>query len=77
MHLSRQCRCKLVLVGRSPLSENIQSKLNPLRINGAEAMYIQADTTVQAEMKQAVLQIRDQYGEITGYFTVQELPKTS
>ncbi|XNR06503.1 SDR family NAD(P)-dependent oxidoreductase [Paenibacillus amylolyticus] len=68
VHLSRQCRCKLVLIGRSLLSENIQRKLNSLHINGAEAMYIQADTTVLAEMKQAVLQIRDQYGEITGVF---------
>ncbi|WP_419888930.1 SDR family NAD(P)-dependent oxidoreductase [Paenibacillus xylanexedens] len=68
VHLSRECRCKLVLVGRSPLNENILSKLNPLRINGAETMYIQADTTVLAEMEQAVLQIRDQYGEITGVF---------
>ncbi|MBT2282522.1 SDR family NAD(P)-dependent oxidoreductase [Paenibacillus polymyxa] len=68
VHLSRQCRCKLVLIGRSPLNENIQRKLNPLRINGAEAMYIQADTTVQAELEKAVLKIRDQYGGITGVF---------
>ncbi|YCI17588.1 SDR family NAD(P)-dependent oxidoreductase [Paenibacillus sp. Z3-2] len=68
VHLSRRCKCKLVLVGRSPLNENIQSKLNPLRINGAEAIYIQADTTVQAELEQAVLQIRDQYSGITGVF---------
>lgn len=67
-HLSRQSMCKLVLIGRSPLDERIRNRLIPLYRDGTEVEYIQVDLTNQDELEQAVRQIRETHGEITGIF---------
>ena len=65
-HLARSCKAKLVLVGRSPLSDALRERLDGLRALGAEPLYVAADIGSEAGTSQAVAAARDAFGRIDG-----------
>ncbi|MBL8261487.1 MAG: SDR family NAD(P)-dependent oxidoreductase [Xanthomonadaceae bacterium] len=65
-HLARTCKAKLVLVGRSPLSEALRERLDGLRALGAEPLYVAADVGQEAGAAQAVAAARDAFGRVHG-----------
>lgn len=65
-HLARNCKAKLVLVGRSPLSDALRERLDGLRALGAEPLYLAADIGSEAGTLQAVAAAREAFGRIDG-----------
>lgn len=65
-HLARSCKAKLVLVGRSPLSDALRERLDGLRALGAEPLYVAADIGSEAGTSQAVAAAREAFGRIDG-----------
>jgi acyl transferase domain-containing protein/acyl carrier protein len=64
-YLARNCRARLLLMGRSPQDERIDAKLAELRSLGGEAFYIRADIATPAGAA-AVFAARRRYGGIDG-----------
>lgn len=65
-HLARTCRAKLVLVGRSPISDALRERLDGLRVLGAEPLYVAADVGSEAGARQALAAAREAFGRIHG-----------
>jgi len=65
-HLARTCRARLVLVGRSPLSDALRARLDDLRALGADPRYVAADVGTEAGSQQAVAAAREAFGRIDG-----------
>ncbi len=53
-YLAFQTKCRLVLTGRSPLSDHIRKKLRRLEDAGSSAVYVQADITNKEEAEYVV-----------------------
>jgi len=64
--ISQKIKARLVLVGRSKLSVEKQQHISQLQKNGNEILYLQADVTNLAKMKEVVTSIKHQYGAING-----------
>ncbi len=64
--LARTCKARLVLSGRSPLSPELESRLDALRKHGAEVLYVQADVSLREEAERWVNEARQRFGVIHG-----------
>ncbi|MBO0856872.1 MAG: SDR family NAD(P)-dependent oxidoreductase [Chloracidobacterium sp.] len=64
--LAQEKSARIALVGRSELSAEIRAKLESLKKIGAEAIYLKADVTKQAEVEAVVNQIKTRFGRING-----------
>lgn len=65
-YLAKKSGGKIVLAGRSGMSDEISAKLDRIRGLGAEAIYLQSDISVKEEAERLVEQIRDRFGGING-----------
>ncbi|MCX2763650.1 SDR family NAD(P)-dependent oxidoreductase [Aquimarina muelleri] len=65
-YLAIQCKARLVLTGRSKLSEERQIKLDQLKEKGAEVVYISADVSKYTEVKSLIKKTKTKFGEING-----------
>ncbi|MFF7856439.1 amino acid adenylation domain-containing protein [Streptomyces sp. NPDC007904] len=65
-HLARRYRARLLLVGRSPAGERVESLLTELAGLGAQARYVSADIAVPGAVERAVAACRAAFGEPDG-----------
>jgi acyl transferase domain-containing protein/tryptophanase/acyl carrier protein len=64
--LARQYKARLILTGRSPLSEEGEARLEELRKAGAEVLYLQADVSRREDVENLLNEIRARFEEING-----------
>lgn len=64
--LARTFRARLVLSGRSPMSPELESRLDALRERGAEVLYVQADVSRREDAERWVNEARQRFGAIHG-----------
>nr|ADA69237.1 trans-AT polyketide synthase [Nostoc sp. 'Peltigera membranacea cyanobiont'] len=65
-YLSEKYRAQIVWIGRSPLNETIQQKLEAIANLGPMPRYISADATSQEELQHAYEQIKREFGSVQG-----------
>ncbi|MDT8977374.1 SDR family NAD(P)-dependent oxidoreductase [Paenibacillus sp. chi10] len=65
-HLAEQFKAKLVLVGRSQLTAETESKLRALEMSGAEVMYVAADVSKREDVIELVRTIKSKFSQING-----------
>lgn len=65
-YLSEKYRAQIVWIGRSPLNETIQKKLEAIASLGPMPRYISADATSQQELQHASEQIKREFGQVQG-----------
>nr|MDH3076823.1 SDR family NAD(P)-dependent oxidoreductase [Bacillus velezensis] len=65
-YLAFQTKCRLVLTGRSPLSDHIRKQLRRLEDAGSSAVYVQADITNKEEAEYVVKKAKTSYGKVNG-----------
>ncbi|MCY9109397.1 SDR family NAD(P)-dependent oxidoreductase [Bacillus atrophaeus] len=65
-YISEQVQANLVLIGRSPLDKEREEKLNQIRENGSEVLYLQADALNLESMQQAINKAKEKFGVING-----------
>ncbi|MEX3525941.1 MAG: SDR family NAD(P)-dependent oxidoreductase [Burkholderia sp.] len=63
-HLAAGRRCQLVLVGRSPLEGARQAAVQALQDAGSEVLYLAADVTDPAAMREVVTRAKARFGGI-------------
>ncbi len=64
--LAQQCQARLVLVGRSQPSPRISTKLDMIRQQGAEVVYLAADIANAEDVHQVVTEAKIRFGRIDG-----------
>lgn len=64
--LAKQCKARLVLTGRSSLSNERQVRLEELTKFGAEVLYLPADVSNRQDVDNLVNECRSRFGEIHG-----------
>ncbi|MBF0225156.1 MAG: SDR family NAD(P)-dependent oxidoreductase [Desulfobacterales bacterium] len=65
-YLAEKYKARLILIGRSELSTNKKEIIDELNQNGAEAIYIKADTSDIESMTKAVNTAKSKFGAING-----------
>lgn len=65
-YIAKKTKGKLVLVGRSFLTEELKQKIQVIEAFGAEVMYIQADISKSKDTKRVVRQTKLRFGTING-----------
>ncbi|MBB4952061.1 amino acid adenylation domain-containing protein [Agrobacterium vitis] len=65
-YLARTYGAKLVLCGRSPLSEAKALVLDDLRQKGGSVLYVQADIAVLSDTERLLAEAREQFGALHG-----------
>ncbi|MCX8128558.1 MAG: SDR family NAD(P)-dependent oxidoreductase [Clostridia bacterium] len=65
-YLAKTQSANLILTGRSPMSEKIQSKINHLEGLGSKALYIQADVCDLNGMGKGLKLAEERYGKLHG-----------
>ncbi len=65
-HIASTVGAKLILVGRSGASSEIERKLNRLEKKGSEAIYISSDVTDEKDVKLLIAKIKSRFPEIHG-----------
>jgi acyl transferase domain-containing protein/acyl-CoA synthetase (AMP-forming)/AMP-acid ligase II/tryptophanase/acyl carrier protein len=65
-HLAVTAQARLLLVGRSPLSDAGRARLDELARLGGEAAFVQADVSDLGQMQAAVDEARRRYGALDG-----------
>ncbi|MCP4698377.1 MAG: SDR family NAD(P)-dependent oxidoreductase, partial [Gammaproteobacteria bacterium] len=65
-YLARHYQARLVLTGRSELSEEKSQPLDSLKQLGAEVLYIAADVADQQAATQLIARTKEQYGALNG-----------
>lgn len=64
--LAREYKARLVLTGRSKLSEEREAKLDQLRKAGAEVLYVLADVSNREDVGNLIKECKARFGEING-----------
>ncbi|HET9277139.1 MAG TPA: SDR family NAD(P)-dependent oxidoreductase, partial [Flavitalea sp.] len=65
-YLAENVNAKLVLTGRSELTEERKSKIFQIEKKGGEAFYVQADATSIDDMQEVISQTKSRFGRIDG-----------
>lgn len=65
-HLAKTHSAKLILLGRSPANEKIESKIKELASLGGEAIYQPADVARRVDIKAAIKVAKSHFGGING-----------
>jgi acyl transferase domain-containing protein/tryptophanase/acyl carrier protein len=65
-YLAGQCKARLILTGRSALSDERKTSLDELTKAGAEVIYVQADVSNYKDVEALVKEARSKFGEING-----------
>ncbi|HEX8611490.1 MAG TPA: SDR family NAD(P)-dependent oxidoreductase [Telluria sp.] len=64
--LAGECKARLVLTGRSRLSDEQEAKLDTLRSLGAQVMYVAADVADPAHVERLIADTRARFGALNG-----------
>ncbi|MEA2491981.1 MAG: polyketide synthase PksN, partial [Acidobacteriota bacterium] len=64
--LAKTCKARLVLTGRSALSEAQKARLDDLRKLGAEVLYVAADVSKREDVDELLRRTKAQFGDLTG-----------
>lgn len=65
-YLAENFQAKLILTGRSELTEKIQTKIDQLQKLGAEVIYVQADVTQQADNARVLNETKNRFNTLNG-----------
>jgi polyketide synthase PksN len=65
-YIASKVRCKIVLTGRSILSEEKEYKINKIRESGTEIIYIQSDINIKESVKKLIENVKSKFNEING-----------
>jgi acyl transferase domain-containing protein/tryptophanase/acyl carrier protein len=65
-YLAGQCKARLVLTGRSKLSDDYKARLEELTSAGGEVMYVSADVSKYEDVERLVKEAKSRFGEING-----------
>ncbi|MGZ5431726.1 MAG: SDR family NAD(P)-dependent oxidoreductase [Thermoanaerobaculia bacterium] len=65
-YLANECRARLVLTGRSPLSPEREARLEAIRGTGAEVVYVTADVSRRDDVEKLVQDTKARFGAIHG-----------
>jgi polyketide synthase PksN len=65
-HIAKQCRARLVLLGRSEPTSEHQAIFTELEQLGAQAAYFRVDVTTRRELNAAMDEVRSRWGQIHG-----------
>ncbi|MDX8047242.1 SDR family NAD(P)-dependent oxidoreductase [Gracilibacillus sp. S3-1-1] len=65
-YLVQQFDAKIILIGRSPLNDEKQQKIDEIMRHDGQILYIQADGTDLKSMQGAVNEVKSQFGQIHG-----------
>ncbi len=65
-HLAAQGPCRLALLGRSAAGPAHEAAIRRLEQAGAEAMYVRADVARQAQVEDAIREVKSRFGAIHG-----------
>ncbi|MGA1867996.1 MAG: thioester reductase domain-containing protein [bacterium] len=65
-YLAKKVEARLVLLGRSELDDKRREKIKLIEKEGGKVLYIKADATDLASMKQAIDKARSQFGPLNG-----------
>ncbi|MEJ8306440.1 SDR family NAD(P)-dependent oxidoreductase, partial [Saccharibacillus sacchari] len=76
-YLAEKCQAKLILVGRSILSEEMQNRLEALKSFGAEVEYIQADVSKRENVVRIIETSKARFGLLHGIIHAAGLNKDS
>ncbi|MCX7920842.1 MAG: SDR family NAD(P)-dependent oxidoreductase [Clostridia bacterium] len=68
LYLAETVKARLILIGRSALKPEQESKINRIRSFGGEAVYLQADGTDYDSMLRVVATAKEKFGHINGAF---------
>jgi amino acid adenylation domain-containing protein len=66
VYLGKTVNARVVLTGRSPMSEELEKKIRRIEEGGGESLYLQADAGSLDEMKAAVEKAKSRFGNICG-----------
>jgi len=66
LHLSQSVNARIVLLGRSNLDEEKKKRIAELEAAGGQAIYIQADTTDEQSINEAISTAIADFGQING-----------
>lgn len=66
LHLAKQVSAKLVLLGRSPLTQDKKEAISSIEAAGGEVLYVQADVANPIDVEKAILHAVDTFGSIHG-----------
>ena len=73
-YLANAVRARLVLVGRTPPTDDQRLKIQRIEEAGGETLVVTADVTDEARMKSAIEQARERFGEINGVIHAAGVP---
>ncbi|MCG6892178.1 MAG: SDR family NAD(P)-dependent oxidoreductase, partial [Desulfobacteraceae bacterium] len=65
-YLSKNFKARLALIGRRPLDEKLQNRLDRIEALGGRVLYLQADAADSDSMRAAVQRARSRFGRING-----------
>jgi|GEM_PF-1210435 len=65
-YLAGKVKAKLVLLGRSPLRQELQKSIAQIEAAGGEVLYLQADATDFLSLRRAVAQTKARFGALNG-----------
>ncbi|PKM94865.1 MAG: hypothetical protein CVU84_08035 [Firmicutes bacterium HGW-Firmicutes-1] len=65
-HLISQVKCKVILTGRSELSEEKKQRIKEIEKGGSEIIYLKADISKKDDVERAILEIKKRYQKING-----------
>jgi polyketide synthase PksN len=65
-YLAKTCKARLVLTGRSELSEARREKLNEFRSLGAEVIYVATDVAQYEQVEKLITEAKSAFGELNG-----------
>ena len=65
-HLARTCRARLVLTGRSALSDASRARVAALEAAGAEVLHVAADVACREDVARLLAEARARFGRIDG-----------
>ncbi|ATQ76795.1 hypothetical protein CR152_21450 [Massilia violaceinigra] len=64
--LANECKARLVLTGRSSLSDEQEARLDTLRSLGAQVMYVAADVSNAGQVGQLIADTKARFGALNG-----------
>ncbi|MGC4098061.1 MAG: SDR family NAD(P)-dependent oxidoreductase [Nitrospira sp.] len=73
-YLVRTVKARLVLIGRSQLTEGQRQQLKTLELLGGDILTIQADVADEQQMRAAMTQAVDRFGEVHGVIHAAGIP---
>jgi polyketide synthase PksN len=65
-YLAKQVKAKLVLTGRSALSETRSASMQSLKTLGSEVIYFQADVSKREEVNRLITKAKSHFNQING-----------